>query len=210
MNGRLFALPDGAMARHRRKTFGGVLYHAFNRGSRKGPLFSSAEEYTAFENLLAYSRERIAMRIVAYCLMVNHWHLLLWPHEDGDVSRFLHWLSGTHANHYRRQTNTVSQGAVYQSRFHAVGLTDSLHFLIVCRYIERNPVEARLVQRAEDWRWSSARQRGQVDIELPMDEGPMPLPTDWLAIINSERDLATSDLTLAIKTRGQTPSTRAF
>jgi putative transposase len=91
-----------------------------------------------------------------------------------------------------------------------VGLTDSLHFLIVCRYIERNPVEARLVQRAEDWRWSSARQRGQVDIELPMDDGPMPLPTDWLAILNSERDLATSDLTLALKTRGQTPSTLAF
>jgi hypothetical protein len=61
-----------------------------------------------------------------------------------------------------------------------------------------------------DWRLTSARKRGQVDIELPMDEGPMPLPTDWLAIVNSERDLATSDLTLAIKTRGQTPSTRAF
>ena len=185
------------MARHRRITFGGVLYHAFNRGSRKGPLFTTSEEYTAFEDLLAYSRERIPMRIVAYCLMKNHWHLLLWPYEDGDISRFLHWLSGTHASRYRRRTSTVSEGAVYQSRFRVVGVADSLHFLRVCRYVERNPVEARLVQRAEDWHWSSARQRSQVDGEFPMDDGPMPLPSDWLAIVNSERDLATSDLVLA-------------
>ncbi len=129
--------------------------------------------------------------------MANHWHLLLWPHEDGDVSRFLHRLTGTHASRYRRQTNTVSEGAVYQSRFRAVGVADSLHFLRVCRYIERNPVDARLVERAEDWPWSSARQRGQADVKFAMDEGPLPLLTDWLSIVNAERDLATSDLMIA-------------
>ena len=178
-------------------TFGGVLYHACNRGSRKGPLFAKPEEYTAFEDLLGYARELIAMRIVAYCLMVNHWHLLLWPHEDGDVSRFLHWLTGTHAGRYRRRTKTVSEGAVYQSRFRAIGVSDSLHFLRVCRYIERNPVEAQLVPRAEDWQWSSARQRSCVDVSFPMDEGPMPLPRDWLAIVNAERDLVSGDLVIA-------------
>ena len=129
--------------------------------------------------------------------MVNHWHLLLWPHEDGDVSRFLHWLTGTHASRYRRRTKTIREGAVYQSRFRAVGVVDSLHFLRVCRYIERNPLEAQLVERAEEWQWSSARQRGQVDVEFPMDEGPLPLPADWLAIVNAERDLATNDLVVA-------------
>lgn len=155
------------------------------------------DDYTAFEDLLGYARELITMRIVAYCLMVNHWHLLLWPHEDGDVSRFLHWLSGTHASRYRRRTKTVREGAVYQSRFRAVGVSDSLHFLRVCRYIERNPVEAQLVNRAEDWQWSSARQRSCVDVAFPMDDGPMPLPADWLAIVNAERDLVAGDLVLA-------------
>jgi putative transposase len=178
-------------------TFGGVLYHACNRGSRKGALFTSPEEYTAFESLMAYGRELKGMRIIAYCLMVNHWHLLLWPEHDGDVSRFLHWLTGTHASRYRRQTKTVCQGAVYQSRFRAVGVQDPLHYLRVCRYIERNPVEAKLVTRAEDWLWSSARQRGMIETEFPMDEGPLPLPSDWLAIVNAERDLAASDLMVA-------------
>lgn len=138
------------------------------------------------------------MRIVAYCLMINHWHLLLWPHNDGDVSRFLHRVTGTHAGRYRRQTKTVREGAVYQSRFCAVGVVDSLHFLRVCRYIERNPVEAHLVNRAEDWIWSSAKQRdGPDDVVLPVDEGPMPLPPNWLAIVNSEQDLVNSELVIA-------------
>jgi putative transposase len=129
--------------------------------------------------------------------MANHWHLLLWPEHDGDLSRFLHWVTGTHAGKFRRSTKTVGQGAVYQSRFNAVGVRDPLHFLRVCRYIERNPVASNLVRRAEDWPWSSAAARGGADSELPMDEGPMPLPSDWLAIVNQERDLAETDLLLA-------------
>jgi REP-associated tyrosine transposase len=183
------------MARHRRITFGGILYHTFNRGSRKGPIFTNADEYAAFEGLVAYAREIVNMRIVAYCLMVNHWHLLLWPHNDGDISRFLHWLTGTHAARYRHQTNTVCQGAVYQSRFRAVGVRDSLHFLRACRYIERNPVEAHLVKQAEEWQWSSARQRATTpDVVLPMDDGPMPLPPNWLSVVNGEQDLAPGEL----------------
>ena len=138
------------------------------------------------------------MRIIAYCLMVNHWHFLLWPHNDGDVSHFLHWLSGTHASRYRRHTNTVCEGAVYQSRFRDIGVLDSLHFLRICRYIERNPIEARLVNRAEDWEWSSARQRaGPPSVILPMDDGPMPLPPNWLAIVNAEQDLIPGEVVIA-------------
>jgi putative transposase len=186
------------MARHRRVTYGGVLYHVCNRGSRKGAIFTAPEEYSAFERVLAYGRERRNMRIVSYCLMVNHWHLLLWPECDGDLSRFLHWVTGTHANRWRRDTSTQGQGAVYQSRFRACGIVDLVHFLRVCRYIERNPVEAKMVRRAEEWPWSSAAQRAGANCELPMDDGPMPLPRDWLSIVNHERDLAEGDLTLAV------------
>jgi putative transposase len=198
VHGNFFAMSLNTMARHRRITFGGTIYHVCNRGSRKGPLFNAPEEYAAFERLLASARELRAMRIVAYCLMVNHWHLLLWPLRDGDLSQFLHWVTGTHASRWRRQTKTQGQGAVYQSRFCAVGVLDLLHFLRVCRYIERNPVEASLVRRAEDWSWSSAAQRAGLATELPMDDGPLPLPNDWLAIVNQERDLGESELIVAL------------
>jgi putative transposase len=195
--GKLFAMFRSIMARHRRVTFAGVLYHVCNRGSRKGPLFNSPEEYTAFEEILAHGRERRPMRIVAYCLMLNHWHLLLWPEQEGDLSRFLHWVTGTHASRFRRETRTLGHGAVYQSRFRAVGVQDLLHFMRVCRYIERNPVAANLVPRAEDWMWSSAAQRGGAEPGLLMDAGPMPLPSDWLALVNDQRDFVDGALILA-------------
>ena len=174
------------------------MYHVYNRGSRKGTLFSASEEYTAFEKMLARGRELKGMRVTAYCLMGNHWHLLLWPERDGDLSKFCHWLETTHANRFRRQTDSIGEGAVYQSRFNSVPVTDLVHYLRACRYVERNPVEAKLVERAEKWRWSSAAQRGGAQPELPMDDGPVPLPTSWLAIVNQQLDLAPEELLLAL------------
>jgi putative transposase len=136
------------------------------------------------------------MRIIAYSLMPNHWHLLLWPARDGEISRFLHWVTGTHAARFRRRTTTQGQGAVYQSRFHAVGVLDLLHFLRACRYVERNAVQANLVARAEDWPWCSAAQRAGCHTDLPMDDGPMELPSGWLEIVNDSRDLVERDLVL--------------
>jgi len=138
------------------------------------------------------------MRIIAYCLMMNHWHLLLWPDDDRGLSRFLHWVTTTHACRHRWQTGTQGQGALYQSRFTAVAVQDLLHFLRVCRYIERNPVAANLVQRAEDWPWSSAAQRAGAPPNLPMDDGPLPLPIEWLAIVNQESGLVETGLALSI------------
>jgi putative transposase len=176
------------MARHHRVTFGGVVYHVCNRGSRKGPLFTSPEEYTAFVRLLADGRAKKPMRIIAYCLMPNHWHLLLWPEHDGDLSPFLHWITAMHAQRFRKATNTVGQGAVYQSRFEAVGVTDLIHLLNVWRYVERNPVKARLVERPEEWKWSSAAHLLGGPQELTLDVAPISRPSEWLAIINQDAE----------------------
>jgi putative transposase len=131
------------MARRSRSAVGGVAYHVFNRGSRKGLLFASADEYIAFERLLAEGREEWPMRIIAYCLMPNHWHLLLWPEHDGDLSRFLHWITGTHGHRWRRFTRTQGEGAVYQGRFGSRRVLDQPHLFEVWRYIERNPRRGR-------------------------------------------------------------------
>jgi putative transposase len=178
------------MARHRRVTYGGIVYHVCNRGSRKGPLFTTPEEYTAFVRLLADGRAKRPMRIIAYCLMPNHWHLLLWPEGDNDLSRYLHWVTGTHARRFRRATGTVGQGAVYQSRFEAVGVTDLIHLLSVWRYVERNPVRAHLVERAEDWKWSSATDSRRGSSDLSLDVAPISRPREWLTIVNQETEAA--------------------
>jgi putative transposase len=172
------------MARHHRITYGGVVYHVCNRGSRKGPLFNSPDEYTAFVRLLADGQARQPMRIIAYCLMPNHWHLLLWPKEDGDLSLYVGWVTNTHAQRFRRGTDTIGQGAVYQSRFQAVGVKDPIHLLDVWRYVERNPVKAGLVQRAEEWNWSSAASQRLGRRDLVLDDGPVSRPREWLAIVN--------------------------
>jgi REP-associated tyrosine transposase len=95
------------MARALRMANGGVVHHVFNRGSRRGDLFERPYEFGAFERLLIDARERRPMRILGYCLMRNHWHLLLWPYHDKDLSRFMHWLTGTHALRWRKARSTI-------------------------------------------------------------------------------------------------------
>ena len=91
-----------------------------------------------------------------------------------------------HAQQYRRATNTVGQGAVYQSRFEAVGVTDLIHLLNVWRYVERNPVKARLVERAEEWKWSSAAPIPGGPDALTLDTAPITRPSEWLTLINQD------------------------
>ena len=163
----------------------GYVYHVGNRGSRKGPLFDSPADFDAFVQLLSMARERHPVRIIAYCLMSNHWHFLLWPMEDGALSRFMHWLTGKHALERRQNTKTVGEGAVYQSRFWAVPMFDPLHLLAAWRYVERNPVEAGLVGRAEEWQWSSACATNTDSGGLNVDLGPLPRTANWLEVVNS-------------------------
>lgn len=158
----------------------------FNRGSRKGPLFADQSDYSAFLRLLAGALALRPMRILAYCLMPNHWHFLLWPRLDRDLSRFMHLFTGNHATAWRHKTRTRGEGAVYQGRFDDVPILDSLHLLTAWRYVERNPIEAGLVLRAEDWPWSSAAHRQRSDREFELDEPPFPLPADWQDCVNGD------------------------
>jgi REP-associated tyrosine transposase len=164
------------MARPLRLTPAGVVYHVINRGSRKGLLFESDDDYIAFEQLMGKALARYAVQIIAYCLMSNHIHFLLRPERDGELSKFMHWLTGTHAGMVRRRTSTSGQGAVYQSRYRAAPAYDALHILIARRYIERNPVEANLVARAELWPWSSASSTNKT---IELSPGPCPVPSNW-------------------------------
>jgi hypothetical protein len=93
------------------------------------------------------------MRVLAYCLLNNHFHLILRPHNDGDLSRWMQWLLTSHVRRYHRHYH--SSGHVWQGRFKAFPVQDDDHPLTVIRYVERNPLRANLVKYAERWPWSS-------------------------------------------------------
>jgi putative transposase len=157
-----------------------LVYHVLNRANGRRTLFNDDGDYAAFERVLAQACERVAMRLMAYCVMPNHWHLVVWPRHDGDLSRFMNWLTLTHTQRWHQHRHSVGEGHVYQGRFKSFPVETSEYLLTVCRYVERNPVRAGLVERAEQWRWSSAGTRGSV----PVHAWPMERQAEWLDWVN--------------------------
>lgn len=187
------------MGRPLRAASADIVYHVLNRANGRQRLFDDDGDYAAFERVLAQACERVAMRLLAYCVMPNHWHLVVWPRRDGDLSRFMNWLTLTHTQRWHQHRHSVGEGHVYQGRFKSFPVETSEYFLTVCRYVERNPVRAGLVERAEQWRWSSAVPRGSV----PLPAWPMARPIDWLDRVNEAE--ATEQLSAIRKsvTKGQ-------
>ena len=175
------------MPRAPRISPGGLAYHVLNRGTGRMRIFDDAGDYEAFERVLSAARERAGMRVCTYTLMPNHWHMVLWPRRDGDLSRFIGWLTMTHTQRWHAHRHTVGTGHVYQGRFKSFPIETDAHFLRVCRYVERNPLRAGLVNPAEQWRWGGLwvrRNRGRRAAEL-LDVWPVERPRNWLAHVNA-------------------------
>ena len=171
------------MARRRRTVIGGCAYHVCNRGSRKGVLFETSDDFDNFEQLMNEARAKRPMRITGYNLMRTHVHFLLWPREDGDLSRFMHWLSGIMHDVGIGNAGQLGRSSVPEP-YVSVPITDDRHLLSAWRYIEKNALEAGLVKRAEDWRWCSAWQAVSACPTFVVDEGPIPRPSNWLDFVN--------------------------
>ncbi|MBN2447303.1 MAG: transposase [Phycisphaerae bacterium] len=175
---------------------GGVVFHALNRGNSRARLFFHDKDYAAFERVLAETLEHVPLRLLAYCLMPNHWHLLLWPERDGQLGRFMQRLTTTHARRWRSVRQQVGEGHVYQGTYKSFPVQDDLHLLAVCRYVERNALRAELVTRAEDWRWCSLWRRrhpGVSDDVPPLSAWPLDRPRNWVQRVNrpeTEAELA--------------------
>jgi putative transposase len=154
-------------------------------------VFHKPEDYAAFLELLADASERFSLRLLGYCLMPNHFHLVVWPREDGDLSRFMQWLLTSHVRRHHRHYQ--GSGHVWQGRFKAFPIQEDEHLLTVLRYVERNAVRANFTRKAERWPWSSAGQPPK-GIEKPrLDPGPARRGADWLSYVNqpqTEAELA--------------------
>jgi putative transposase len=162
----------------------GSVHHVVNRGNDKRILFETVHDFEQFLSLIAWAKVRTMIRIVAYCIMRNHWHLVLWPGEAGQVEAFQHLLTTTHAIRRRRLTCTVGEGHIYQDRYRAFEIWGEAHYLNVLRYVESNPLRANLVKSSAQWRWSSLYERLGHPRNI-LDEGPMPLPNDWVALVDT-------------------------
>jgi len=174
------------MPRSARQTPGGYVYHALNRGTARLKLFRKAADYGAFLRVFDDALERHPVRVLGYCVMPTHWHIVLWPAVDGDLTSFLRWLTLTHSVRWHKHYHSTGSGHVYQNRFKALAVEEDEHSLTGLGYVERNPLRADLVRRAEDWPWSSLACRlagGDVALRR-LHPGSVPLATDWLRLVN--------------------------
>lgn len=180
------------MPRRPRLAAGGLAYHVLNRRVGRLPLFDTPADYTAFEKILAEDHANSRIRIAAYCLMPNHWHLLLWPRHDGELSEVLRWITVTHTQRWHVHHQTAGTGPVYQGRFRSFPVQTDEHFLTVARYVERNALRAKLARRAEDWKWSSLWRRDQGNSTLTtwLSAWPVERPRDWTTRVNRSESLS--------------------
>ena len=189
------------MPRPHRAAIGGYVYHVLNRANARMTLFRAGADYEAFLRVLTEAHRRVAMRTIGFCIMPNHWHLVLWPSGDGDLSEFMRWLTVTHTQRWHAAHDTAGSGHLYQGRFKSFpvqhrrpGAAERARGLIkggdavlsVLRYVERNPLRAELASSAEKWPWSSlhARLVGNMVECPPLTMPPIGLPDDWLEQVN--------------------------
>jgi len=180
------------MARKVRIAPGGWVYHVVNRGNRRMRIFGSDGDCRAFLGAMNDALKVVPMRILGWCLMPNHWHLVLWPKEDWDLSRFVGWVSNTHVRRYNRFHGLDGRGHLYQGRFKSFPIQEDYHLLCVLRYVEANALRAKLVERAEDWPWGSlharlAGDRGEPgSLRPPLSDWPVARPENWRELVNRE------------------------
>ncbi len=171
------------MPRTARAIEAGLIYHVLNRGNGRMRLFHKAEDYQAFERVLAEGIERYPIELLTYCVMPNHWHLVVRPKTDEALGRWMGWVGVTHVRRHHEHYHRRGGGHLYQGRFKSFPVSSDEHFLALCRYVEANPCRAALVDRAEQWPWCGLWRRRRAS-DLPLIEWPVDRPSDWLARVN--------------------------
>jgi putative transposase len=156
------------LARHRLQR---GCFHVLNRGNHRQTLFHSREDYAQFLYLLAEAQKRFAIALWGYCLMDNPWHLVIEVETIDELSGCVHWICNRHVRLFHRERRELGGGHIYQGRYKSFPIQDEAYLYQVLRYVEANPVRARLVERARDWPWSSLSQteikRGLLALERP-------------------------------------------
>lgn len=176
-------------------------YHVLNWGNGRATIFHDDADFAAFARVLAEGLTRYPVDLYAWCLMSNHWHLVLSPRSSQALGDFMRWIGVTHVRRHQERHQTRGGGHLYQGRFKSFPIQKNDHFLTVCRFVEANAKRAGLVKRVEDWSWTSLQaaapqeEAAQTKASPPpwpkLGHWPVPRPRGWLGLVNrvmSKRD----------------------
>jgi putative transposase len=174
------------MGRIPRIDIGNQFYHVINRANARLSIFNKDKDYEAFEKIIEEARDRYSMRILAYCIMPNHWHFVLNTRKEGDLNLFMQWLTLTHTQRWHAHYHSVGYGHLYQGRYKSFLIQNEQYLLTVCKYVESNALRAKLSKKTEDWRWSSIwrRKNGSLKQKGILSSWPMRIPPGYLESIN--------------------------
>ncbi|GBE06280.1 transposase IS200 like protein [bacterium BMS3Abin10] len=159
------------MARPLRIEYDGAVYHITSRGNAKRPIFKEDNDRTKFLETLQKVNKRYNWLCHAYCLMTNHYHLVV-ETPDGNLSKGMRQLNGIYTQTFNKEHNKV--GHLFQGRYKAVLIQKDSHLMEVLRYAVLNPVRAKLVEKPEQWKWSSYKATAGRQKPHPC------LTTDWI------------------------------
>jgi len=165
------------MPRIARGLVDGSVYHIINRGNGAQVVFHKNTDYEAFIDIMKEAKIQYSLNIFAYCLMPNHFHMVLMPHQAQNLSKWMQWLMTSHVRRYHRHYGT--SGHVWQGRYKSFLIQKDSHLLTVLRYVEGNPLRSGLVKSAKDWLWSSYSESIGKRPRLLIDEIPIDLPKSW-------------------------------
>jgi putative transposase len=156
-----------------------------NRGNDRRRIFHKDHDYLSFINILTEGLSRYEVELFCWCLMPNHWHLVLRPLREKALSEFMRWVTVTHVRRYYEHFPDKS-GHLYQGRFKAFAVEEDRYFQVLCRYVEANARRAKLVEDASKWQWSSLSQRITAAKTPPLRPWPVDRPNSWLEIVNEQ------------------------
>ena len=163
------------------------IYHVLNRSNARLPIFEKEDDFILFEKILTEAKERYSVNIFSYQIMPNHWHFCLSPTNDGDMTRFIRWITLTHTQRWHANRRSIGFGHLYQGRYKSFLVQKDNYFLQLCLYIESNALRAKIVKRAEDWRWSSLWRRcyGNDKERNLLSPWPIEAPRDYIEEVNT-------------------------
>ena len=148
-------------------------------------LFRKPGDYQAFEQVLMEGMQRYPVELLTYCLMPNHWHLVVRPKTDEALGRWMGWVGVTHVRRHHEHYHSRGGGHLYQSRFKSFPVAEDEYFLNLCRYVEANPRRAKLADRAEQWQWSGLWRRTHRGKGLTLSAWPMRRRPGWVKWVNA-------------------------
>ena len=174
------------MARQPRIDIAKEVYHVINRANARWRIFKTTKDYAAVIDSLEEIKEEFPLDIFAFCIMPNHWHFAVKPKEDGDMGRFFGKFTQKVTQRWHASHHTTGSGHLFQGRFKSFLVEQDSYFLQLMKYIESNPLRAKLADKAEDWQWGSLflRKNNTERSSKILTPWPVDIPSNYLKLVN--------------------------